>query len=97
MKTRYYDPETGRFISPDSPKYLAPEILNGLNLYAYCGNNPVMNGVYNGFNLDKKTKTRDVWAISTKDGKFKVGVEGGLLGFSISIDFKEVYGLLFGD
>lgn len=56
-----------------------------------------MNGVYNGFNLDKKTKTRDVWAISTKDGKFKVGVEGGLLGFSISIDFKEVYGLLFGD
>ena len=41
--TRYYDPETGRFISPDGIEYLAPEQLNGLNLYAYCNNNPVMN------------------------------------------------------
>ena len=43
LKTRYYDPEVGRFISPDSIEYLAPETINGLNLYAYCGNNPVMN------------------------------------------------------
>ena len=27
----------------DSTRYLAPETINGLNLYAYCGNNPVMN------------------------------------------------------
>ena len=40
--TRYYDPETGRFISADSIEYLNPETLGGLNLYAYCGNNPVM-------------------------------------------------------
>ena len=42
LNTRYYDPETGRFISPDSIDYLDPVAINGLNLYAYCGNNPVM-------------------------------------------------------
>ena len=40
--SRYYDPETGRFISADSIEYLDPETLGGLNLYAYCANNPVM-------------------------------------------------------
>mgnify|MGYP002796320176 CR=1 FL=1 len=43
LQTRYYDPETGRFISRDSIEYADPEAINGLNLYAYCGNNPVMN------------------------------------------------------
>ena len=42
LKTRYYDPETGRFITIDDISYLAPDTINGLNLYAYCGNNPVM-------------------------------------------------------
>ncbi len=41
LKTRYYDPEIGRFISPDSIDYQSPESINGLNLYAYCGNDPV--------------------------------------------------------
>jgi len=43
LKTRFYNPVTGRFISPDSTKYLQPNVINGLNLYAYCNNNPVMN------------------------------------------------------
>jgi RHS repeat-associated protein len=42
LNARYYDPEVGRFISQDNISYLAPETINGLNLYAYCGNNPVM-------------------------------------------------------
>ena len=42
LKSRYYDPELGRFISQDSMEYADPETINGLNLYAYCGNNPVM-------------------------------------------------------
>ncbi len=42
LQTRYYDPEVGRFISQDSIEYADPETVNGLNLYAYCGNNPVM-------------------------------------------------------
>ena len=43
LKTRYYDPEVGRFISQDGIEYADPETINGLNLYAYCGNNPIMN------------------------------------------------------
>ena len=41
--SRYYSPELCRWISPDSIEYLDPENINGLNLYAYCNNNPVMN------------------------------------------------------
>ena len=41
LKTRYYDPEIGRFITIDDLSYLDPETVNGLNLYAYCANNPV--------------------------------------------------------
>ena len=37
----YYSPEFRRFISPDSIDYLDSESINGLNLYAYCKNNPV--------------------------------------------------------
>ena len=48
LKTRYYDPETGRFITIDGIEYLDPETINGLNLYAYCGNNPVMYTDPNG-------------------------------------------------
>ena len=40
--SRYYSPELCRFISPDSIEYLDPESINGLNLYCYCYNNPIM-------------------------------------------------------
>ena len=48
LKTRYYDPEVGRFITIDDVSYLAPDTINGLNLYAYCGNNPVMRVDHEG-------------------------------------------------
>ena len=41
LQTRYYDPEVGRFISQDGVEYAEPETINGINLFAYCGNNPV--------------------------------------------------------
>ena len=41
LQSRYYDPEIGRFISQDEVTYLDPETINGLNLYAYCLDNPV--------------------------------------------------------
>ena len=37
----YYSPEFCRFISPDGVEYLDPQSINGLNLYAYCGNDPI--------------------------------------------------------
>ena len=43
LQSRYYDPEIGRFISPDSIENINPSEIFGLNLYAYCNNNPIMN------------------------------------------------------
>ena len=42
LQTRYYDPQVGRFLNADSVDYIAPDLIGGLNLYAYCNNNPVM-------------------------------------------------------
>ena len=42
LMSRYYNPEIGRFISMDEVKYVNPKDVQGLNLYAYCNNNPVM-------------------------------------------------------
>lgn len=42
LQSRYFDPQTGRFINADDISELDPETLNGLNLYAYCGNNSIM-------------------------------------------------------
>ena len=39
--SRYYDPEIGRFISPDSVEYIEPNSISGLNLYVYCCNDPI--------------------------------------------------------
>jgi len=44
LNSRYYDPETGRFLNADDPTMLfeTAGITGGTNLYAYCLNNPVM-------------------------------------------------------
>ena len=43
LNSRYYDPRTGRFINVDEIEILenTNNFANGLNLYAYCLNNPV--------------------------------------------------------
>ena len=43
LNSRYYDPETGRFINSDDVAAIdiTKIATNGLNLYAYCLNNPV--------------------------------------------------------
>ena len=40
LRSRYYNPDTGRFISADSVMGRVGEVLSH-NLYCYCGNNPV--------------------------------------------------------
>ena len=40
LRSRYYDPSLGRFISSDSLMSTGQGVL-GLNMYAYCLNNPV--------------------------------------------------------
>ena len=45
LNSRYYDPETGRFINSDVISILEQSKykINGLNLYSYCNNNPIMH------------------------------------------------------
>lgn len=47
LQTRYYDPETGRFINADGLLSTGQGVL-GYNMYAYCGNNPVNFSDYTG-------------------------------------------------
>ena len=43
LNSRYYDPETGRFVNADDVEVLktTPTALTDKNLYSYCDNNPV--------------------------------------------------------
>lgn len=43
LQTRYYDPRVGRFLNMDEVDYADPTAVHGLNLYAYCNNDPVNN------------------------------------------------------
>ncbi len=73
LQTRYYDPELGRFISQNSIEYADYESVNGLNLYAYCGNNPVMYVDPSGM----KAKWYEIWK---KDWWVQAGkVVGGIV------------------
>ena len=40
LQSRYYDPNVGRFLNADNQLSTGSD-LTGLNLFAYCGNNPV--------------------------------------------------------
>ena len=50
LKSRYYDPEICRFITIDDISYIdiTQEYINGINLYAYCFNNPINTDDENG-------------------------------------------------
>ena len=74
LNARCYNPEWRRFISPDDTSYLDPESVNGLNLYAYCYNDPVNYADPSGH-----------WAISLLAGL----VIGGLVSWGLSELFGE--------
>ena len=49
LNSRYYDPETGRFINADDVSNIGADgMLLGHNLYAYCDNNPISRIDVNG-------------------------------------------------
>ena len=50
LNSRYYDAELGRFINIDDVSIIneSKDLLNGLNLFIYCNNNPVMLTDENG-------------------------------------------------
>ena len=81
LQSRYYDPETGRFINADDVSYLAPETIHGLNLYAYCLNNPVMYVDPSG-KLAATTFIIAILALTTVAGM----VIGGLKAYNNAVD-----------
>ena len=88
LNSRYYDPETGRFVNADDISFLDPETINGLNLYAYCGDNPVMltdptgRKSYINFGID-------VWSLINKSGQVWFSKNGTLkFGFSLGWGFE---------
>ena len=52
LRARYYNPVIGRFVQEDTYRG------DGLNLYAYCGNNPVMYYDPSGFAKNEKCKKK---------------------------------------
>ena len=51
LQSRYYDPETCRFINADDPEMVetCTNRLLSKDLFAYCENNPVMNSDFTGY------------------------------------------------
>ena len=72
LNARYYSPIIGRLISPDELAILdeSRSQINGLNLYMYCADNPVMNVDPSG---------RDWWS------DFWKGVVGIVVGVIVSV------------
>lgn len=47
-KSRYYLPEWQRWLNSDDPSYLALNSVKRVNLFVYCGNNPITHIDYSG-------------------------------------------------
>ncbi len=84
LNSRYYDPELGRFINSDDINTIdvTKVALNGLNLYAYCLNNPV-----------NKTDATGLWwffddLIAAFTG-FVVGIVGQLVSDLVTSAFTK--------
>ena len=67
LQSRYYSPEWGRFLNPDA--LVDTKDLLGLNLYAYCDNNPV--------NKSDPTGDLSIFSILSSIGNWFVNTFGG--------------------
>ena len=62
---RYFDPQNGRWVTRDPIGY-----QNGMNLYTYCGNNPVANKDISGLSFDTQSLS---WNDTGSGGPFFAG------------------------
>ncbi|MEA4848852.1 MAG: RHS repeat-associated core domain-containing protein [Clostridiaceae bacterium] len=75
LRARYYDPTTGRFLSEDTYTGQVTDPLS-LNLYTYCGNNPVKYIDPTGHSYDDYWKYRDKKKTSTNSKGTSSNEEG---------------------
>ena len=59
LQSRYYDPETGRFVNGDNIVPRLPDTMQDYNLYAYCADDPVNNDDPTG-DIRKKVTIQNV-------------------------------------
>ena len=89
LQSRYYDPALGRFLNADSYASTGQGFL-GYNMFAYCGNNPVLYGdwggtrIYNGPWEDRTdsgtgsvTKAKELYETPTVPTTVYYGTENG--------------------
>lgn len=94
LKSRYYDPEVGRFITIDDIQILSisKKVINGLNLYCYCNNNPVNDrdesGYIFGFLLGLLVGAI-VGAVVSVAGTFVGDVVGNLISYGFNFSSWE--------
>ncbi len=77
VSSRYYDPEIGRWINADDIAYLGTGGLTSYNLFAYCGNNPVMG--YDPYG------TFDFWGFAKGVGRIVTGIAAVAAGVAVCV------------
>ena len=100
LQTRYYDPEIGRFLNMDDISYADPEQFHGLNLYAYCGNNPVMgydpNGTWNWGNFWNLIASIAIVCAVAVGSVLTAGAAAAVFGASAAVTSAMIGGAAFG-
>ncbi len=92
--SRYYSPALMRFLTPDSIKYIDPNQINGVNLYVYCGNNPIMCSDPEGCLAITLSMILTTAIIGFISGSVVGGVAGGLIAAANGTNVG--YGILAG-
>ena len=80
LQSRYYNPQTGRFLNADDTSYLgASGMVLGYNLFTYCDSNPV-----NYFDPTGKILISTCVIIGIGIGGLLGGVVGGIYGYNVA-------------
>ena len=82
LRSRYYDPEVGRFINADDTAYLgADKSPLSFNLFAYCCNNPVFISDRNGYWSKSFTVTVNFYNLNTIHEHCDITYDSGVISY----------------